>query len=129
MTDHTPFWIQGLHITEGPELLRKTFTETRIWRGNDPRPVILGGDAYWQWGESAYRNNHKGFCWTQALHDGLEGFHSTIFHSDPDAKFCVHPGHPDYAHVARIWELVNNNVAVPDDFPDEFGGIGKAGVC
>ena len=117
MTEHhTPFWIQGLHISGDNELENKTFTETRIWRGNDPRPVILGGDAYWQWGDTPYRDNGKGFCWTQALHDGLEGWHSTIFHSDPDAKFCVHPQHPDYAHVARIWDLVNANVMVPKDF-------------
>jgi hypothetical protein len=100
---HTPFWIQGLHFF-GDGLLAQTMTETRIWCGNDPRPVILGGDAYWQWAE------------TQALHDGLEGWHSTIFHSDPDAKFCVHPQHPDYAHVARIWELVNANVMVPENW-------------
>lgn len=116
MTEHhTPFWIQGLHIP-GDSLEAKTMTRTTIWKGNDPRPVILGGDAYWQWSEfGPYRDHGKGFCWTQALHDGLEGWHSTIFHSGDD-KFCVHPGHPDYAHVARIWDLVNDNVMVPVDF-------------
>lgn len=118
MTEHrTPFWIQGLHVLNEGELARQTLTQTCIWRGNDPRPVILGGDAYWQWSEyGPYRNHNTGFCWTQALHDGLEGWHSTIFHSDPDAKFCVHPAHPDYAHVARIWNLVNDNVFVPQDW-------------
>ena len=129
MTDRTPFWIEGLHVRSGNELEEKTFTRTTIWRGNDPRPVILGGDAYWQWGESPYRNNHKGFCWTQALHDGLEGWHATIFHAEENPRFCVLPEHPDYAHVLRIWNLVNDGVMVPDGFPDEFGGIGKAGVC
>lgn len=129
MTGNPTFWIEGLYVFNEGELARQTMTETRIYRGNDPRAVILGGDAYWMWGVSPYRNNHKGFCWTQALHDGLEGWHSTIFHSEEHPRFCVHPGHPDYAHVARIWDLVNAGVMVPDDFPDEFGGIGKAGVC
>lgn len=114
MTEHhTPFWVQGLHL-EGDE--GKTFTRTTLWRGNDPRPVVLRGDAYWQWGDTPYRGRGEGFCWTQALHDGLEGWHSTIFHSSPDDRFCVHPGHPDYAHVARVWDLVNANVRVPTGF-------------
>lgn len=114
MTEHhTPFWVQGLHL-EGDE--GKVMTRTTIWKGNDPRPVVLGGDAYWMWGDTPYRgHDNEGFCWTQALHDGLEGWHSTIFHSGDD-RFCVHPGHPDYAHVARIWDLVNDNVRVPAGF-------------
>jgi hypothetical protein len=111
-----PFWIEGLHF-HGKDLLAQCFTETRIYRGKDPRPVILGGDAYWQWSEyGPYRNNGKGFCWTQALHDGLAGWHSTIFHSDPHPRFCVLPEHPDYAHVQRVWDLVNANVFVPENW-------------
>lgn len=114
MTEHhTPFWIQGLHC-EGDA--RNHFTETRVWRGNDPRFVKFEGDAYWQWmGDSPYRNHRKGFCWTQALHDGLEGWHSTILHSSND-RFCVHPQHPDYEHVVRMWELAQSGVVVPEGF-------------
>ena len=117
MSDRTPFWIEGLHC-DGSELARLTMTETRIFRGNDPRPVVLGGDAYWQWqmNDDPYRDHRKGFCWTQALHDGLEGWHATIFHSDPNPRFCVHPGHPDYAHVLRVWNAVNDNVFVPENW-------------
>lgn len=117
MTDRTPFWIEGLHVLHEGELARLTLTETRIFKGNDPRPVVLGGDAYWQWDENGpYRNHRTGFCWTQALHDGLEGWHATIFHSEESPRFCVHPGHPDYAHVARVWDLVNAGVHVPKDW-------------
>ncbi len=124
MTEHhTPFWIEGLYVFNEGELARQTMTETRIYKGNDPRAVILGGDAYWMWGVSPYRNHHQGFCWTQALHDGLEGWHSTIFHAEENPRFCVHPGHPDYAHVARIWDLVNDGVAVPKGFVTETGTI------
>lgn len=113
-THHTPFWVQGLHV-DGPELARKTMTETVVWKGNDPRPVVFRGDAYWQWfSDSPYRDRGKGFCWTQALHDGLEGFHACILHSGND-KFCVHPQHPDYEHVARMWDLAQE-AAVPADF-------------
>lgn len=113
-THHTPFWLQGLHV-DGPELARKTMTETVVWKGNDPRPVVFRGDAYWQWfSDSPYRDRGKGFCWTQALHDGLEGFHACILHSGND-KFCVHPQHPDYEHVARMWDLAQE-AAVPADF-------------
>lgn len=113
-THHTPFWIQGLHL-DGPELVRKTMTETVVWKGNDPRPVVFRGDAYWQWmNDDPYRDRGKGFCWTQALHDGLEGFHATILHCGND-KFCVHPQHPDYEHVARMWDLAQAG-GVPADF-------------
>lgn len=100
MTDHhTPFWIQNVSLGDRGN----PFSEFLVWQGADPRPVSFQGDAYWQWGDIPARG-HGGFCWTQALHDGLEGFHACILHSGND-RFCVHPQHSDYAHVARLWDL------------------------
>jgi len=110
---HTPFWIQCIMLGDR----HNPFSEFHVWQGNDPRPVIFGGDAYWQWqySDSPYRGgNDRGFCWTQALHDGLSGMHSTILHSGND-RFCVHPQHDDFAHVARMWELAQVGV-VPKNF-------------
>lgn len=109
-----PFWIQCKNLGACDNGL---ISEIWVWRGKDPRPTILKGDAYWQWqfSDSPYRNRGKGFSWTQALHDGLEGFHSTILHAGDD-RFCVTPEHKDYAHVERIWNLVNDGVMIPDNF-------------
>jgi hypothetical protein len=108
--DRTPFWIRCVTLGDSGH----PHSEFHVWRGNDERPVIFTGDAYWQWGETPYRAGGKGFCWTQALHDGLMGMHSTILHSGND-RFCVIPEHDDFKHVARMWELATSNL-IPANF-------------
>ena len=123
MTDQTPFWVQCIELGGN---YNGCISEIRVWRGNDPRPTVFGGDAYVQWSlgcnHSPYRNYYQGFCWAQALHDGLIGPHATILHSGND-RFAVLPHHEDYAHVARMWDLVNAGVTVPNGFIDCEGNI------
>lgn len=113
MSERTPFWIQC--VTLGTWHPLDCWSEIRVWRGKDPRYVAFKGDAYWMWmDESPYRARRKGFCWAQALHDGLIGPHATILHSGHD-RFIVMPEHEDFAHVARMWELAQT-VGVPEGF-------------
>lgn len=82
------------------------FSCIRVWKNNDPRWVDFTGDAYWMWADTPSRANGKGYCWAQALHDSLEGFHSTILHSGHD-RFVVHKNHSDYMRVLDLWNRVN----------------------
>jgi hypothetical protein len=111
---HTPFWVQCVDLGGNDN---GNVAEFRVWCGNDPRHVSFRGDAYWMWqfSDSPYRNHGRNFSWAQAFHDGLIGPHATILHSGHD-RFCVHPQHEDYAHVARMWELANSGVSVPEGF-------------
>ena len=61
--------------------------------------IEFRGDAYWQW--LATPERVAGYCWSQALHDALEGWHATIIHTGDE--FVVLRKHPDYAAVAALW--------------------------
>lgn len=74
----------------------------RVWKGSDPRWVEFHGDAYWQWGAVPERANGTGFCWAQALHDALEGWHATVLHQDE--VLSVLPFHPDYEAIENLWD-------------------------
>jgi len=80
--------------------------------GSDPRLVHFGGDAYHQWtGGDCLRNRGKNACWTQALHDCLEGWHSCVLHTGD--TLTVLPRHPDYNRVRQLVEDVDAGRTVP----------------
>lgn len=78
------------------------FSCLRLFRGGDPHPVEFRGDAYWQWGAVPERNRGKGFCWSQALHDALEGWHSCVLHAGESVTILE--SHPDFHRVQELWE-------------------------
>ncbi len=79
--------------------------------GKDERLVHFGGDAYWQWGDTCMRNRGKNCCWTQALHDCLEGWHSCVLHTGD--TLTVLPRHPDYERVRQLVEDVDAGRILP----------------
>lgn len=79
--------------------------------GKDPRLVIFLGDAYWQWSATALRNRDAGCSWAQALHDALEGWHSTVLHQGETV--AILPRHPDYERVRSLVEDVDEGRALP----------------
>lgn len=87
------------------------FSEFHVWVGKDPRRVIFRGDAYYQWDESPLRNNDKNACWTQALHDAMEGWHSCILHTGDDT--VILPKHPDFDRIVQLISDVDAGRAVP----------------
>ena len=81
--------------------------------GKDTRLVIFGGDGYRQWGNSCLRNYGKSCCWTQALHDSLEGWHSCVLHAGSSVDIL--PQHPDYEKVRQLVEDVDCGRHLPTD--------------
>ena len=92
--------------------MEMTYTDTTItvFRGRDPRPVLFTGDAYWQWGlgrkhtppeKMPERAWGAAYCWAEALHDALEGWHACVLHTGDE--LAVLPKHPDYARVEALW--------------------------
>lgn len=79
--------------------------------GSDPRLALFRGDAYWQWGDTCMRNRDKNCCWTQALHDCLEGWHACVLHTGD--TLTVLPRHPDYERVRQLVEDVDSGRKVP----------------
>ena len=108
---HT-YWVQCVQLGANDN---GAITLFRMWQDSDSRYVEFGGDAYWMWEGNPYRDHGNGFCWAEALHDGLAGPHSTLLHSGHE-RFAVLPKHSDYAHVERMWKLANSGVHVPEGF-------------
>lgn len=92
-------------------------THAHVWREGKNGVAYFGGDAYWQWMVQPgypYRNHKTGFCWAQALYDGLNGPHQEAFLRGDE--FAVVVSDSDYAHVARIVDVYETGVEVPEGF-------------
>lgn len=79
--------------------------------GKDQRLILFRGDAYWQWGGTCMRNRDKNCCWTQVLHDSLEGWHACVLHTGDTVTIL--PRHPDYERVRQLVEDVDCGRKLP----------------
>lgn len=63
------------------------------WYANDPDWVEFRGTAYSSWDEYTHHP-------MQAVHDVMEGWHTTVLHQDSVLTLIAH--HPDYAVVDAL---------------------------
>ena len=112
----TVFWIEAIEWGNGSY----PFSTLTLRRNKDPKIIFFDGDAYWQWGHSPLRNNCKNLCWSQLLHDSLEGWHSTVLHQGESV--AIHDKHIDFPRVYRLWELAlgTEQEAIKEIMSDEY---------
>lgn len=79
------------------------FSLLRLFVCDDPRYIDFGGDAYWQWAETPLRAKGSRLCWSQLLHDSMEGWHASVLHAG--AEVSIMPHHPDFSRIDKLVEL------------------------
>ena len=90
---------------------RWPFSRLEVQVDRDERRVVFEGDAFWQWVATPFRNHDQNCSWAQALHDALEGWHSTVLHEDE--TLTVLPHHPDWERVRALVEDVDAGRSLP----------------
>lgn len=97
------YWMTGIKVTKSMHL------ETHLYNAIT---LDFGGDAMWQWklcswgdkSDDHIRNHASCICWAEWLFNGLSEESSSQLEVDND-PIVIDEDHPDYAFVARIFEL------------------------